>query len=450
MADRQPPKPPPAGAPPKEAEEELARGACVGEYVISSLIARGGHGSVYAAEHRVLGRPAAVKVMHRRFASSAEMVGRFVREARVVNQIRHPAIVDIYDLGTLPDGRPYCVMELLHGQNLWQLLRQRGRVAPPEALALLAPVCAALQAAHDRGVVHRDVKASNILLGGGEPPVVKLLDFGIAKITDPAEAGLTTAGERLGSTHSMAPEQIGAGPVDARTDVYALGILLYQLLTGRLPFHSEDAVELERLQLEAPPPLPSATAPVSPALDAVVARALQKAPARRFPSAQAFLTALRAAVGDEVAPAPEEERPALAVHVAVPLGEAAEDPTALVALATALDAAEEALRDAGLAVPLRTGDSILAVLPLPLDPARARSARAEVLILSRSLPDRMRAAAPHPAVRPHVNLHVGPARLRQGAGGTEPVGGPLFRTAEWVIQTTGFHATASALDGLPA
>ena len=449
MADRQPPKPPAAPAPPrKEAEEELAPGACVGEYAVTSLIAHGGHGSVYAAEHRVLGRPAAVKVMHRRFASSAEMVGRFVREARVVNQIRHPAIVDIYDLGTLADGRPYCVMELLDGQNLWQILRQRGRLAPAEALALLAPVCAALQAAHDRGVVHRDVKASNILVGRGDPPAVKLLDFGIAKITDPAEAGLTTAGERLGSTHSMAPEQIGAGPVDARTDVYALGILLYQLLTGRLPFHSEDAVELERLQLEAAPPLPSATAPVSPALDAVVARALQKAPVRRFPSAQAFLSALRAAVVGETTPAPEEERPALAVHVAVPLGEAADDPASLVALATAMDAAEAALRESGLAVPLRTGDSLLAVLPLPLDPARARSARAEVLLLSQSLADRMRAAAPHPAVRPHVNLHVGPARLRRGTGGTEPVGGPLFRTAEWVIQTSGVHATAAALEGL--
>jgi hypothetical protein len=187
---------------------------------------------------------------------------------------------------------------------------------------------------------------------------------------------------------------------------------------------------------------------VSPALDAVVARALQKAPGRRFPSAQAFLSALRAAVVGETTPAPEEERPALAVHVAVPLGEAADDPAALVALATAMDAAEAALRDAGLAVPLRTGDSLLAVLPLPLDPARARSARAEVLLLSQSLADRMRAAAPHPAVRPHVNLHVGPARLRRGTGGTEPVGGPLFRTAEWVIQTTGVHATAAALEGL--
>ncbi|HEU4383204.1 MAG TPA: serine/threonine-protein kinase [Anaeromyxobacteraceae bacterium] len=447
MADRLSPKPPAAG-PGKEAEEELAPGACVGEYLITSLLARGGHGSVYAAEHRVLSRPAAVKVMHRRFASSAEMVGRFVREARVVNQIRHPAIVDIYDLGTLPDGRPYCVMELLHGQNLWQLLRQRGRVAPQEALSLLAPVCAALQAAHERGVVHRDVKASNVLVGPGDPPTVKLLDFGIAKIADPAEAGLTTAGERLGSTHSMAPEQIGAGAVDARTDVYALGILLYQLLTGRLPFHSEDAVELERLQLEAPPPLPSASAPVSPAVDAVVARALEKAPERRFPSAQAFLSALRAAATGEAAPAPEQERPALAVHVALPLGEAGDDPAALVALAAALDAAEEALRDAGLLVPLRTGDSLLAVLPLPLDPAGARSARAEVLLLSRSLATRMRAAAPHPAVRPHVNLHAGPARMRQGLGGADPVGGPLFRTAEWVVQTTGFHATAAALEGL--
>ena len=441
-----PPQPPAPGPAQSGPEEELAPGSLVGEYLVTALIARGGHGSVYAAEHRVLGRRAAVKVLHRRFAGSAEMVGRFVREARVVNQIRHPAIVDIYDLGTLPDGRPYCVMERLEGQSLWHFLRQRGRLSPAEALAILDPVCAALEAAHQHGVIHRDVKASNVLVGRGHPPVVKLLDFGIAKMTNPAEAGLTGAGERLGSTHSMAPEQIAAGAVDARTDVYALGILLYQCLTGRLPFHSEDALELERMQLEAPPPLPSASAPVPAAVDAVVARAMEKAPSRRFSSAQAFLAALRQAVEggrDAVA----EERPALAVHVAAGL-EGAEDEAALSAVAAAMDAAEAALRDAGLGVPLRTGDSLLAVLPLPLDPARARSTRAEVLLLAQSLPERMRQAAAHAALRPRVNLHAGPARLSRAKGGEQAVGGALFRTAEWVVQTTGFHATAAALADL--
>jgi len=430
-------------------DEELAPGACVGEYVVRSLIARGGHGAVYAAEHRVLRRPAAVKVMHRRFASSGEMVARFVREAKVVNQIRHPAIVDIYDLGTLPDGRPYCVMELLEGRNLWQLLRAQGRYTPAEALAVLEPVCAALQAAHEAGVVHRDVKASNVLVSEGEDRRVKLLDFGIAKITDPAEAGLTAAGERLGSTHAMAPEQICAQAVDGRTDVYALGVLLYQLLTGRIPFHADDPLELERLQLEAPPPLPGALAPVPPAVDAVVARAMEKAPERRFQSARAFGVALREAVAGARAAAPEVDRTAVAVHVAARLDGEPEDDDALAALAAAVETAEQALAAAGLAVPLRMGDSLLAVKALPGEPAAARRLRAEVLLLARSLPERMRQAARHPALRPQVSLHLGAVRVRPGPSGDEVVGGALLRTAEWVTEAPdGFHATAAALDGI--
>src|SRR5512138_129569 len=169
------------GAP--AAEDELPAGALVGEYVIERLLAAGGHGSVYVAEHRVLRRRVALKVLRRDLASSPEMTARFVREAQVVNLIRHPNIVDIHDIGVLADGRPFCVMELVDGRSLAQVLAEHAPLDPAEAVAYLVPVCDALDAAHRVDVVHRDVKASNILVSGeGASRVVKLLDFGVAKI----------------------------------------------------------------------------------------------------------------------------------------------------------------------------------------------------------------------------------------------------------------------------
>src|SRR6267143_3515328 len=260
----------PAG-PPKEAtgeeidlDGELAPGDRAGEYLILGTIASGGCGTVYTAEHRVLGRKAAVKVLHSQLATSPEMVERFVREARVVNRIRHPNIVDIYEFGELGDKRPYFVMELLEGTSLASIVEQRGRLTPAQALGYLEPVCDALKAAHAAGVVHRDLKASNVaVVKEGDPPRVKLLDFGIAKLvrTAPGERGLTAVGQRIGTPYAMAPEQIRGGAIDTRVDIYALGVLLYQLLTGRYPFISGDPVEMERLHVEAPPPRPSAASP---------------------------------------------------------------------------------------------------------------------------------------------------------------------------------------------
>jgi serine/threonine-protein kinase len=188
---------------------------------------------------------------------------------------------------------------------------------------------------------------------------------------------------------------------------------------------------------------------VPPAVDAVVARAMEKAPERRFQSARAFGVALREAVAGARAAAPEVERTAVAVHAAARLDGEPEDDDALAALATAVDTAEQSLAAAGLAVPLRMGDSLLAVKALPGDPAAARRLRAEVLLLARSLPERMRQAARHPALRPQVTLHLGEVRVRSGPSGDEVVGGALLRTAEWVAEAPdGFHATAAALDGI--
>src|SRR5512133_629911 len=304
-------------------EEELAPGALAGAWRVEGLLARGGHGAVYVASHRDTGRRAALKVLQRKFADVPGMAARFVREGVLLSRLRHPAVVEYLELGLLSDGRPFCAMELLVGRTLQEVLRDRGRLAPAEALTLLDPVCAALDAAHRAGVVHRDVKSSNVFIVAGDPPGVKLLDFGVAKPTGLQAEALTAVGERIGSAHAMSPEQIRGEPVDARTDVYALGILLYQLLTGTPPFAATDPIELERLHLDAPPPAPGRVAPVPPAVDAVAARALAKRPDERFPSASAFVDALRAAVqGDATA---GREASGVGVHVAVLADEGDED-----------------------------------------------------------------------------------------------------------------------------
>ena len=191
-------------------------------------------------------------------------------------------------------------------------------------LEILEPVCSALQVAHEHGIVHRDLKASNIFMAtSGEKRTIKLLDFGIAKLMHPdaSEAGLTVVGTRLGTSYTMAPEQIRGDGVDPRTDIYALGVVLYHLLTGQYPFRAETMTDIERQHLEAPPPRPSQAAPVSPAFDAVVLRCMEKTPERRFQSAKAFLEALREAVGSKSAQAETTAR-AAAIYVEIRIGEA--------------------------------------------------------------------------------------------------------------------------------
>ena len=282
--------------------DALKPGTLCGAYVLKKELASGGGGTVYEAHHRILGRKAAVKVLRRQLASSPQMVARFVQEARAVNMIKHPSIVDIFEFDDLPDGRPFYVMELLDGIDLRSILNERGRFPPGEVMEIFEPVCSALQAAHEMGIVHRDLKASNIFIGNvGGARVVKLLDFGIAKLMHPdaGEGGLTVVGTRLGTSYTMAPEQIRGDGVDARTDIYALGVVLYHLVTGQYPFRAETMTEIERQHLESPPPRPSQVAPVPPALDAVVLRCMEKTAERRFPSVKAFIEALRAAVGNK-------------------------------------------------------------------------------------------------------------------------------------------------------
>ena len=271
-------------------------GEVIGGYRVVGAIASGGFGTVYQAEHVRLGRAVAIKVLHADGAASREVVTRFEREAQLVNLIRHPNVVDVFDFGELDDGRPYFVMELLRGVDLRELIARDGAMPIATALELLAPLCDALDAAHAKGVVHRDIKPSNVFVAtAGDARRVVLLDFGVAKLLGDTGPSLTRSRQAIGTPTSMAPEQVRGEAVDARTDVYALGSLAYTMLTGRQPFAAETAVVLQYMHLFADPPRASHAAPIDPRVDDVIVRAMAKDPAGRPASAGAFLAELRAA-----------------------------------------------------------------------------------------------------------------------------------------------------------
>ncbi len=253
-------------------------------------------GTVYLAEHPVIGSRVAVKFLHEGMAADANVVARFFDEARAVNLIGHENIVGIYDLSLLPPRRYYYVMEYLDGETLADRIRG-GPIDPALSLDVLLQLCDALQCAHEHGVIHRDLKPENVFLvqRQGHRDFVKLVDFGIAKLRGARAAGRTESGVIIGTPEYMAPEQCEDGPIDARTDVYALGVIAFELATGRLPFTGPGIAPLLLAHLEKAPPRPSELAPVPPALERAVLRALEKAPTARFSDMAAFAAALREA-----------------------------------------------------------------------------------------------------------------------------------------------------------
>jgi serine/threonine-protein kinase len=412
------------------------------------VVGLGGHGAVFEAEHRILGRRAAVKVLHSHLTDKGEMLQRFMREAQVINKIRHPNIVDVHDFGVLPDGSPYYVMELLPARTLTHLLLERGRFTPARAVEFLEPVCAALEAAHRTGVVHRDLKASNVaVVSDGAPPQVKLLDFGIAKIIhpEPGQPGLTTDGQRLGTVHAMAPEQIRGGAIGPATDIYALGVLLYRMLTGEYPFQAESRVEVERMHLEVPPPRPSARVPVSPAMDAVVLRCLEKEAARRFPTVTALMAALREAMAPSVSivsATDSRSARAFVIHAEAVIAPGAEDDAAYTLVSDALDALEQELRDTGFILAEQTGMTLLGVRLLEESPEVKPFA---LLSVARELHHHTQARVADSPVSVHLCAHVGQLEARGDADGIEITGGPVADTAGWVLRdASGFALTHEA------
>jgi serine/threonine-protein kinase len=267
----------------------------VGSFQIVKMVGRGGMGTVYLAEHPVIGSKVAVKFLHESMAHEPEVVARFYDEARAVNLIGHENIVGVYDLSLLPPDRFYYVMEYLEGETL-AALERKGRVPVPVGIEILLQLCDALAAAHEQGVVHRDLKPENVFLVArrGHPHFVKLVDFGIAKLRS-GGAGRTQAGVLVGTPEYMAPEQCDDGSIDARTDVYALGVMAFELFTGQLPFTSRSTTQLLLAHLGKEPPRPSSIAPMDAGVEAAILKALEKSPARRFQDMAEFGEALRVA-----------------------------------------------------------------------------------------------------------------------------------------------------------
>ena len=255
-----------------------------GRYQLRSLLGVGGMARVYLATDQVLERQVAVKVLSQPYAQDPSFVERFQREARAAARLSHPNIVAVFDGGS-DAGLHYLVMEYLPGQSLAELLRRQGRLAPRRAAELGVEVCAALAAAHTRGLVHRDVKPANVLVGADGR--VKVTDFGIVKAA--ATATLTGTGTVLGTAGYLSPEQAQGRPVDGRSDLYSLGCVLYALLTGAPPFAGDSPVAVAARHVTDQPTPPSHhNLRVGPALEAVVLTALAKEPADRYQSAAAM------------------------------------------------------------------------------------------------------------------------------------------------------------------
>jgi tRNA A-37 threonylcarbamoyl transferase component Bud32 len=277
-------------------------GETINNYRISELLGEGGMGAVYLAEHPFMGRKAAIKVLRREFAEDRSLVERFMNEARAANAIRHPNIIDIIDVGRMPNGIPYLMMEFLEGESLARRIGH-GTVPVPEALDIILQTTAALGAAHGKGIVHRDLKPDNLYLVPDEAAAggirVKVLDFGIAKLRDDLSGGMakTQAGSLMGTPPYMSPEQCRGvtDAIDHRTDVYAMGIILYEMLCGAPPFVAEGWGEVVLAHLTKPPPSARARNPSIPeALEVVIMKALAKNPDERFATAADMRTALRA------------------------------------------------------------------------------------------------------------------------------------------------------------
>jgi serine/threonine-protein kinase len=288
---------------------ELAPDALVGatldnRYRVLRLLGEGGMGRVYEGEHLLIERRVAIKVLREDFTRRPDVVERFRREAKSASRIGHPNIVDVLDFGEAPNGASYFVMELLQGEDLADVLSRYGQLPPERAVLIAFQCCHALAAAHDKGVVHRDMKPENVFLveREGAPDFVKLVDFGVAKMSelDALKEGsgkLTRTGVIFGTPEYMSPEQAAGHAPDHRADIYALGITLYELLTGRVPFEGASFMSvLTKHANKALPPLrelnPNVNA--SPELEAVVLRALTKDREARFQTMRELAQALEA------------------------------------------------------------------------------------------------------------------------------------------------------------
>jgi serine/threonine-protein kinase len=303
----------------------------LGKYRVDRVLGVGGMGVVVAATHLQLGQPVALKFMLVDALASAEAAERFLREARAAVRLRSQHVARIQDVGTLENGAPYIVMELLQGMDLAQVLAQQGPLPPTTAVDFVLQACDAIAEAHASGIVHRDLKPANLFVtvAPSGAALVKVLDFGIAKAHDPLSVSMTQTSAVFGSPAYMSPEQLRSSKaVDARADIWSLGIILYETLCGQVPFHGETITELGlKVVMDPLPPLPR-IAGMKPGLEAVIYRCLEKAPEAR-PASVAELAA-------QLAPFASPSARALAEGIqGIPLGVTAGDAAARVSALTA-------------------------------------------------------------------------------------------------------------------
>jgi serine/threonine-protein kinase len=274
-------------------------------YEVEELVGTGGMSSVYRARDTLLERLVALKVLHPHYSDDAEYVERFRREARSVAQLSHPHIVTVIDRGE-DDGQQFIVFEYVDGENLKQLLARTGPLPARRALELAIEIADALTFAHEHGLVHRDVKPQNVLVSADGD--AKVTDFGIARSLD-VEHGVTQTGTVLGTSNYLSPEQASGKPTTPSTDVYSLGVVLYELLTGEVPFPGENFVAVAMKHLhEQPPDVLEQRPDISMRLAAAVDRALEKDPALRFPSMDQFARELRQCLAELDAPVRDDDR----------------------------------------------------------------------------------------------------------------------------------------------
>ena len=273
-----------------------------GQFKILQRIGTGGMGSVYKASQPEMNRMVAVKILHTKLTDRKDLASRFRREARALSHLSHPNTVKVMMYGELDNGALYIVMEYLEGRNLHQIIKREGPMPLERAIPVLLQVCGALQEAHELGIVHRDIKPENIFLtkSAGMEDFAKVLDFGLAKVTErelrPGSIMLTQEGMVFGTPEFMSAEQAQGVVLDARSDIYSLAVILYEALTGKLPFEAKTPMEYIQLHVTAPPIPLAERAPgrvFPPGLGEVMNRALAKSPDDRFASAREFADALR-------------------------------------------------------------------------------------------------------------------------------------------------------------
>ena len=430
----------------------LELGTNVGPYLIESLVATAGYSCVYRASCAQHAGSVAMKVLHPELAASSRMLERFRREFTALRNISHDNIVEIYDYGELDDGRPFFVMEWLEGVSLHELVR-RGPLSLEELEPLMAQLVAALSAVHAAELAHRDVKSSNVVVVPNRDGTrtVKLIDFGIAKSIDREQAkrsGLTSSGSAIGTPHSMAPEQIYGDHADARTDIYAFGVLLYRLLTGKHPFHSVSPAEIVDMHLHVPPPNASDIAPVPPAVDAVIHRCMAKQRSDRFVTIDDAWRAFTEAAFGSVRRMQGFD--AVGLYCELEMGDESgewDEDDAFDELEQLLGNARDMCETVGMRLAIDAGSSFMAVTLLEAEPLESR---VRAIVTALDIADSVRAGDCATDFTMRITLHAAFVQAEFTRGHASFIDGELLNLSEWATAQTrdGVVVTKAMLAGL--